>query len=100
MRNWHPGKKGGDQTDYEDCVVMTVEYLAAQPWSIGNFHDYWLTWIPSCQLPGMSARRHCFACGDVRYCAGLREHSLKVRTIADHDTLPLLEPRGVDVICK
>lgn len=45
MRNWHSGKGGGDLTDYGDCVVMALEFLASSEWSFPAFDRYWWEWI-------------------------------------------------------
>lgn len=47
MKNWHPGKEGGDLTDYGDCVVMALEFLAEHGWSVDAFDAYWWKWIQS-----------------------------------------------------
>mmetsp|Transcript_150701 Transcript_150701/g.484399 ORF Transcript_150701/g.484399 Transcript_150701/m.484399 type:complete len:543 (+) Transcript_150701:110-1738(+) len=45
MKNWHPGKQGGDLTDYGDCVAMALEFVAEGGWNLTAFDEHWWSWI-------------------------------------------------------
>lgn len=49
MRNWHPGKQGGDLTDHGDCIMMAFDFLETRAWSLSDFDEHWWEWIQSYQ---------------------------------------------------